>query len=608
MGFLGDMLLKGVGALCGEETGEVFTGDGIEEKKELFEKILRKWDEIFQREDFFNNSTFSKLEETAKLPVFLQISGCEPKHDIGDFNKAKQNSEKRLTRLKLGDETIDFVCVYKLYFLTASGIIEKSMRPFYYFRYTKGSNSLTFRYATYMKWNDQLNGYNYKKTDMDVLTLSFQVGKDIAETFIRWQPEVTVDYCGGSTPALFFNKINHKNVYLNLIEFLRKLGVPTYEVAVKQNEEAEVRAREAEQRRKEARYRQQEEKKNRKRYYEIKSTWEKKADELVSKLKVESALDDFLGSDSSDGDGLFKEKCAKLAEEYFQKGEKAHGEERKELFGIAAELGNVSAKREIGESLCAGTFFLASSGIVKLEPEGLNILNQLAQQGDLETIEWLRKWGFPCPDSDIYHNNVVEPEDNPIKVVDSEKQEQILEQQKIAKEYITYQIKTLCFIFGWHTNASDEDIGRIAYFGNILYKGNDLEAEKLAKEEIERIWQCQTEEDCFKWLFDFAPTDIIAISGSLYATCFCALAKEYSDKLQKNQQVENEEHFIQSCKNFCALRKILSIDEFDEQKMSMSPSCQKAYSEFALAIRGGEAEIATEEDFLKIIKNIGEEK
>ena len=609
MGFLGDMFVKGVAALCGEEAGEVFAGDGIGEKKALFEKMLKKWDEIFQREDFFNNSTFSKLEETAKLPVFLQTFGCEPeKGHKDDFKKAEQNSEIKLTRIKLDNETVDFACINKLYYLTEYGRIEECIRPFYYFRYTKGSNTITFRYTTYMK-GDQLNGY--KKTDMDILSLSFQTGKEITETSIRWQPEVTVEG-NGSTPLLFFNKINHKNVYLNLNKFLKNLKVPTHETAVKQDEEAKELAWEAKQRREEARYKQlknQEEKKKRKIYSEMKNKWKETADELLSEFKAESALDDFLGSDSSGGNGLFKEKRAKLAEEYFHKGEKARTTDEKiEAFGIAAELGSISAKREIGKELYTGLRLLQLPSELKIESVGLNILNQLAKQGDVDTIEWLRKKHLPCPEPFIDHNDIVKTEDNPIKVVDSEKQEQILEQQKIAKEYITYQIKTLCFIFGWHTNASDEDIGRIAYFGNILYKGNDLEAEKLAKEEIERIRQCQTEEDCFKWLFDFAPTDIIAISGSLYATCFCALAKEYSDKLQKNQQVENEEHFMQSCKNFCALRKILSIDEFDEQKMSMSPSCQKAYSEFALAIRGSKAEIATEEDFLKIIKNIGEEK
>ncbi len=146
MGFLGDLLAKGFSMLEGEETGEVFIGNGTGEKRELFEKILARWNEIFRRNDFLTNSTAYILQETVKLPVYFQLLLIGiPDHDNGGaYEKALRNAEKRIIQIKSGEETIDFAYLNEL--ATCSEHISSidyttscntgvMHRPFYYFRY-----------------------------------------------------------------------------------------------------------------------------------------------------------------------------------------------------------------------------------------------------------------------------------------------------------------------------------------------------------------------------------------------------------------------------------------------------------------------------------------
>lgn len=232
MGLLGDLLAQGFSAICGEETGEVFIGNGTSDQKDLFEKILGRWNEIFSRNDFLKNSTSYILREPLKLPAYFQLMSIGyPDHDDGNYEKALSNAFKDIIQIRFGDETIDFAFLNEL--LTCSEYISSRdyttscrtnviHRPFYYFRYKKNKDLLTFLYEPYMELRGEGLKTCLKVTDQDELTLGTQIGEEFVETSVRWQPQPSWDSVG-STPEGFFKKLNRNDVYINLKHFMDNL-------------------------------------------------------------------------------------------------------------------------------------------------------------------------------------------------------------------------------------------------------------------------------------------------------------------------------------------------------------------------------------------------
>lgn len=394
--------LRGAFMAMGEEVDEVFEGDGIGEKKEIFDKLLEKWNSIFQMEDFFIDATFSKLDESIMLPVSKQImlSGYNYEYSDDGFKKGKRNSEKQLTRVKkTDDESIDFACLYKLNFLhfdhdqygsfRGNTICQEKARTFYFFRYVKDSNILLFRYSPYTV-PDKKQGL--KMTDMDILELTFESGNQTLSTSIHWQPKISLENLG-SEPKLFFEKIGRSDVYENLKKFLHNLKLLTreeFDLEEKRKQEAQEAREEAERQKEEEERKQREYAQKKKELHTRQKKWKKIADECIAEFSAVSALDAFLGSD--DIDNSIKVKRAKLAEEYYQKGmaETADLFNRFDSLGVATELGSIEAKRELGMFYYYGKL----SELENEEAAGLKLINEAADQGDVKSIEWLKEQGL----------------------------------------------------------------------------------------------------------------------------------------------------------------------------------------------------------------------
>ena len=242
MGFFGNLLVKGFSTLLGEETSEIFGGNGTDEKKELFDKLLNTWNEVFQKEEFFVQPEYTTLNEKVKLPVDAQFKFYEK--NVKDEEESKKASlkeaalhtEEKITRLTSKDDKIDFVCLnrlYKLHFSNGSRYDPDSEtrypcvhtnanqvdHTFYYFRYVKNDSTLEFCYKPHIV-NDS-NSYLQRDT-MDILELRFTSNGQTLSASVYWQPEVTADTATGSNPRLFFNKLGRNDIYKNLENFVEK--------------------------------------------------------------------------------------------------------------------------------------------------------------------------------------------------------------------------------------------------------------------------------------------------------------------------------------------------------------------------------------------------
>lgn len=405
MGFLGNLvgnlIVKGLSIASGDEISEIFGGSGTGEKKELFEKLLQTWNDVFKMEDFFDNPKISELKETVDLPVKEQIDfsldnniGHDPVCYSCDDNSAEQyqiernykavrqaekHSKKTITHFKSAKDSIDFVYLTKLYFLNfnhsnplnmyTTNCFEKDERFYCFFRYKKGDNILTFLYKPYVT---NLNSNFIRLTPMDILELSFKSGGKTLSADVYWQPEINTehDIC---KPNLFFEKLGRNDVYENLKKFLEKLNAP---ITAKEKEKAEKeRAARIEQKKKE-----RAEKEERQRAE--KSKWKAEIDEDLSKSTAESALDSFLSSDSKGSSDSSEDKRQKLAEEYLEKG-RSYKEQRNYVnafnaFGKASILGNIDASIELGKC------YLDGDGTEDDEEEAFSIFNELAEQGNAE--------------------------------------------------------------------------------------------------------------------------------------------------------------------------------------------------------------------------------
>lgn len=413
MGFLGNLvgnlIVKGLSIASGDEISEIFGGSGTGEKKELFEKLLQTWNDVFKMEDFFDNPKISELKETVDLPVKEQIDfsldnniGHDPICYSCDDNSAEQyqiernykavrqaekHSKKTITHFKSAKDSIDFVYLTKLYFLNfnhsnplnmyTTNCFEKDERFYCFFRYKKGDNILTFLYKPYVT---NLNSNFIRLTPMDILELSFKSGGKTLSADVYWQPEINTehDIC---KPNLFFEKLGRNDVYENLKKFLEKLNAP---ITAKEKEKAEKERIAKEEKERAARIEQKKkeraEKEERRRAE--KSKWKAEIDEDLSKSTAESALDSFLSSDSKESGDSSEDKRQKLAEEYLGKG-RSYKEQRNYVnafnaFGKASILGNIDASIELGKC------YLDGDGTEDDEEEAFSIFNELAEQGNAE--------------------------------------------------------------------------------------------------------------------------------------------------------------------------------------------------------------------------------
>lgn len=412
MGFLGNLVgnlvVKGLSMASGNETSEIFGGSGTGEKKELFEKLLQTWNDVFKMEDFFDNPKISELKETVDLPVKEQVD-CSYDNDIGydpinscdcvEYNQLESNckavrqaenhSKKNITHLKSAKDSIDFVYLTKLHFLNfnysnnfnmyTTNCFENDERFYCFFRYKKGDNILTFLYKPYVT---NLNSNFLRLTPMDILELSFKSGDKTLSADVYWQPEVNTEHwlC---KPDLFFEKLGRSDVYENLKKFLEKINVPITAA------EEEKEKKETEKKERIARVEQEnkERAEKEKRRTEEKSKWKAEVDELLSKSTVESALDSFLSSDSKDSGESTEDKRKKLAEEYLEKGRNYQEQDDYgnafDSFGKASALGNIDAKLELGKC------YLEGVGTEYDEIEAFSIFNELAEQGNADAQFYL---------------------------------------------------------------------------------------------------------------------------------------------------------------------------------------------------------------------------
>ena len=364
MGFFGNLLVKGFSTLLGEETSEIFGGNGTDEKKELFDKLLNTWNEVFQKEEFFVQPEYTTLNEKVKLPVDAQFKFYEK--NVKDEEESKKASlkeaalhtEEKITRLTSKDDKIDFVCLnrlYKLHFSNGSRYDPDSEtrypcvhtnanqvdHTFYYFRYVKNDSTLEFCYKPHIV-NDS-NSYLQRDT-MDILELRFTSNGQTLSASVYWQPEVTADTATGSNPRLFFNKLGRNDIYKNLENFVEKLTSPLKKAAAAEEERKQAEENE--------RKRIAGEKERSNQRQAERETWKKEAEKLLSQSSAESALDSFLSAKPTGNGTSNADKRAKLANEYYEKGlefsENGQEQEAFNAMGIASELGNIEAKVKLG--------------------------------------------------------------------------------------------------------------------------------------------------------------------------------------------------------------------------------------------------------------------
>ena len=421
------------------DVSELFGGNGTGKKKELFDKLLETWNDVFKMDDFFVNPVYEEMQETIKLPVDEQLHFMNKNWDYlhpnmawNDVHKAEENAERRIARVQSAKDKIDFVCLNRLWHMFffpgvykdgspyISVSATESNRSFYYFRYKKQDNTLEFKYQPYIRNNSKSVP---QECAADILELSFLSGSQSLRASVYWQPEVTFEQTE-SDPQSFFNKIGRSDVYENLKTFVEKLNAP-----IEEKKKAEEEEKKAEQKRqqeaKEAQVRGEIEKKRQKRRLGEKKDWKERTDVLIAKREAESALDTFL--DSGAGSKTNKDRRKELAAEYLQKGRtsKEEGNEKMAFtaFGMANELGNVDAKCELGICYLDGLgaekdeieafelfndaasfehavaqFMLGSCyengrGTEKNEEKAISWYEKSARQGNEQAIVWLREHG-----------------------------------------------------------------------------------------------------------------------------------------------------------------------------------------------------------------------
>ena len=226
--------MKGATALGGGNMFEVFGGDGTKEKKELFDKLLDTWNDVFKMDDFFVNPVYRELSKTIKLPVDEQLLFIENKsfQKCGDIEEAARNAERKITCVQSEKDKIYFVYLNRLWHIVFSESYNNDYslsahareidRTFYYFRYEKQNKTLEFKYQPYIRNNSKSFP---QECGTDILELSFLSGSQPLRASVYWQPEVTSEQTE-SDPQSFFNKIGRSDVYENLKTFVEKLNAP----------------------------------------------------------------------------------------------------------------------------------------------------------------------------------------------------------------------------------------------------------------------------------------------------------------------------------------------------------------------------------------------
>ncbi|GEM_PF-6411973 len=195
-----------------------------------------------------------------------------------------------------------------------------------------------------------------------------------------------------------------------------------------------------------------------------------------------------------------------------------------------------------------------------------------------------------------YHNNdlLLSAKDR-LEKTWSQKRAEISKSTKLAKRYMTYQTEALSFLFGWQSGIPSDDIKKVNSFMDLMY-GDDFNT--LSSEKIKKL-NNNSEEDCFNWLFELEPKNIIAVAKAVYATCLGCLLKEYSDRIQEKIAFENDESFTRWCKNFNQLKKNMLIDEFDELYVNIPHEIDNEINpEY----------VSSYYESCEIIKKLGEEK
>lgn len=415
--------MKGVTAIGGGNMFEVFGGDGTKEKKELFDKLLDKWNDVFKMDDFFVNPVlYRELSKTIKLPVDEQLHFIENKsfQKCGDIKEAARNAERRITCVQSEKDKIDFVYLNRLWHIvfsesynndySLSAHAREINRTFYYFRYEKQDNKFEFKYQPYIRNNSKSFP---QECAADILELSFLSGTQLLRASVYWQPAEQTE----SDPQSFFNKIGRSDVYENLKTFVEKLNAP-----IEKREKAEQKRQQEE---KEAQVRDEMEKERQKRRFKEKKEWKEITDVLIAEREAESALDTFLDSGASPKTN--KDRRKELAAEYLQKGRTSNEEGNAKMaftaFGKASVLGNVDAKCELGICYLDGLgaeqdeieafelfndaasfehavaqFMLGSCyengrGTEKNEEKAISWYEKSARQGNEQAIVWLREHG-----------------------------------------------------------------------------------------------------------------------------------------------------------------------------------------------------------------------
>lgn len=367
------------------ETDEVFVGSGTDEKKELFEKLLGRWNDIFKNSDFSGNLVLSELEEKKDLPMKEQIP------DLGSCRQSvetvKSDEESPIMHLESEKDKIDFICLEKikvLQFSTSysgniSAEVQEKEVPFYYFRYTNAKGTLEFTYKPVL-WLDK--SVNRNMTRQTSLALSFSSGEQKLSANILWKPETSaVNVELKNYLCLLFKKLDKLDVYDNFMNFKNEINAPVIakQEEEKRKQEEENRKREEEKKKTEEQNRirkLQEEEKQRKYLRESqKSHFKAGAKKALAEYEAEAVLDAFGDSDTENAESE-SQKNEKVAIRYFKKGETEEEPDKAFMsFGIASFLGNLDATVELAKC------YLYGLGTERDETAGMELINEAAERG-----------------------------------------------------------------------------------------------------------------------------------------------------------------------------------------------------------------------------------